>query len=192
MGGEPIVWCTTQEIEFDPLDTQKANLLAIAPQFPQPSRSLWLGGTKLGEAPMALFPMAVAETVSLQAGLDEDDILIVGVPVGMVDGTIRVDDGQGSGNSHRAKVLFSPCFELGLIEPEQQALQPQTPADPTAFFRFEQDLAQFVLKSFSVELYDVDASLSALGVDSLVGSGVMRQVFNEEKSDLKVSEAGED
>lgn len=191
-GVAPIVRRTTQEIEFNQADSQKANLFAIAPQFPQPNRALQLAGTNLGEAPMVQFPMAGGETVAVQAGLDEDQILIVNVPAGMVDGEIRVDNGQGPGNSHQVKVLFSPRFELGLVEPEPQALQPQTPADPPVFFRFQQNPKQFVLESFSVELYDVDSSLAALGVDSLVGSGVVKQGFNEERFDLKVSEAEED
>ena len=191
-GGASIVRRTTQEIEFVEPDAQKANLEAIAPQFPQPGRSLQLGGTNLGDTPMVLFPMAGGETVSVPAGRDEEDVLIVGVPAGMVDGAIRVDNGQGPGNPHRAKLLFSPRSQLGLIETEEEALQPQTPSDPPLFFRFEQDPAQFVLESFSVELYDVDISLAGLPVDSLVGSGVMTQGFDQEAFDLKVIEAEAD
>ena len=188
-GGAPIVRRTTQEIAFIEPDAQKANLEAIAPQFPQPGKALQLGGTNLGDTPMVLFPMVGGETLSVPAARDEEDVLIVGVPAGMVDGAIQVDNGQGPGNFHRAKVLFSPRFELGLIETEEGVLQPQTISDPPLFFRFEQDPTQFVLEHFSVELYDVDISLAGLVVDSLVGSGVMTQGFNQEAFDLKVSEA---
>ncbi len=191
-GRAPIVRRTTQEIVFALPDAQKANLEAIAPQFPQPGRALRLGGTNLGDAPIVLFPMAGGETVSVPAARDEEDVLIVGVPAGLVDGAIRVDNGQGPGNPHQAKLLFSPRFQLGLIETEEELLQPQTLSDPTVFFDFEQDPAQFVLERFSVELYDVDVPLAALAIDSLVGGGVMTQGFNQEAFDLKVSEAEED
>ena len=189
-GGAPIVRQTTQEIVFVEPDAQKANLEVIAPQFPQPSGTLQLGGTNLGDTPMVLFPMAGRETVSVPAGRDGEDVLIVRVPTGMVDGAIRVDNGQGPGNPHRVKVLFSPRFQLGLIEIEEELLQPQAPPDPPVFFRFEQDPVQFALEHFSVELYNVDISLVGLGVDSLVGSGVTSlSTFEGDKDMCKSSKS---
>ena len=162
---------TQQDLAFQAPDPQLANVVSLQPGQLVSGQLVTITGTNFGDEPSTLFPVEGGQQVSF--GFFEEEALIVRVPEGLVDGAIRIDNGQGPGNGYQVKSLFSPTLELQLGETE---------GDFTLHFSQTDNL--YPMQAFDVYLWIDDATLQDLSVEGMVGTfdqrGSAENLFVEE------------
>lgn len=188
---KPLVRRLIQPLEFVEPPGETGNLEAVVPLFISPNAPVQFIGDNLGEAPTVTFPLQNGETASLPAYRNGDGVLEVQAPVGVAEGLMFADNGNGPGNGYRIHSLFSPVGGLSPGSEDSGPLGQESPEELVVTVRLP--ARQLALSRFSVELDDTVLDFEALDVGQAVGVGTVREnPFTTLSLALELASVGED
>ena len=149
---------TEQSLDFMDPDPVLANLESLVPSLLVAGESLTIAGSNFDEEPAVLFPGKELKHLAFQR---EDDSWGVIAPAGVIDGPLRVDNGEGPGNGYRVQSLYGPILDYTIESPK---------GTEEIRLTFIQEENLYPMIQFQGSLLIESASLEDLSLEQMVGS----------------------
>lgn len=115
-----ILFRTLAESTTETVDPGLARVELVLPHLLTSGSFVRIRGSGFGDTPQILFPMVDEQSISIDGLVDENGVLSAPLPAGVVDGLIRVDNGNGAGNGYLVASWFNPSLELEWVEESAQ------------------------------------------------------------------------